>query len=197
MKVYRCIFDDRSKIEAIAFVKNPAILKHFAFEQGVEVDRQMKFIYDKNIITSPLLIPDQMIYRIDGNEPYYIYYTKADVIAITNYIILNAGKIKFNIEHDNNRVIEGVEFIGVGTTNENLDLNFFQMPENTMFCELLVNNDEVVRMIENKEVQGLSIEGVMTMVEDVEKEIEFEIEKDVQLKRMFNIEVKNKVFKIK
>ena len=170
MKVFRCYFDEKSTIDAIAFVKNPAILKHFAFEQGVEVDRQMKFIYDKNIITSPLLIPEQMIYRVDEktNEPYYIYYTTADVMAITNYIIKNSSKIKFNIEHDSNRVVEGIEFVGVGVTNDNVELNFFQLPENTMFCEFLVNNNELIKMIENKEVQGLSIEGVMTQDRDWE-----------------------------
>ena len=87
MKVFRCYFDDKSSVDAIAFVKKPAILKNFSFEQGVEVDRQMKFIYGKNIITSPLLIPDQMIYRIDGNEPYFTFKDKSSVFLFLCLVV--------------------------------------------------------------------------------------------------------------
>ena len=149
MKVYRCIFDDRSKIEAIAFVKQPAILKNFNFKTNAIIDTQLGFIFENNIITSPLLVPEQMIYRIDGNgEEYYIYYTYQDVVSISNYIVKNANNIKFNIEHDSNRIIEGVEFIGVATTSETtVDMTLIDLPVGSLLVQLIVNNDDLKEMI--------------------------------------------------
>jgi len=199
--VYRVIIDEKSVVQAIAFVKEPAIVHPFSFENEKKADTQLNFLYEKNIITSPLLLPNQMIYRRDtdsnGKEKeYYLYYTDVDVMNCANYIINNSKKIKFNIEHDENRIVEGVEFVGVGVTDDvMLYLSFFDLPKNTLFVQLQVNNDELLQMIQNGEVRGLSIEGEFTMIPDDNAFIDY-LAKQSGLDKIYNRKITNKNFKL-
>ncbi len=176
MKVYRCIFDDKSKIEAIAFVKHPAILKEALTIQKMYLDKKLNFILNENRLISPLLIPNQYIYRFDDKtkEDYYLYYSEADVIATANYLINNINNIKFNIEHNSKQLLKDIEFIGVGLVDDIIEMNFYDMPKNSLFVQLMINNDDVMNKINSGEFRGLSIEGMLSLIEDNEAFAELE-----------------------
>lgn len=159
-KVYRAIFSDTSRIDAIAFVKYPAIIKTFDYKELSFTDRVFNMKLEGNLVVSPLLIPYQFIYRNDLEE-YYIYYTEEDIIKVCNYILDNKSKIKFNYEHDNNRTIDGVNIIGVST-----DIDGKEYSSYTLVIQLQINNNDLVNKIKQKDVRGLSIEGIVNVVED-------------------------------
>lgn len=189
--VYRCIFDEHSSIDNISFVESPAIIEPLMYSKDYLTDKTIKLIYENNIITSPLLIPNQYIYRRDAEGEYYIYYTDADVITAANHIINNSKKIRFNYEHTNT-FFDNINIIGVGLVGDFVNLNYYSLPQNTLFIQLLVNNDEVIKMIKEGKIQGLSIEGVMSMIEDTEAFIDLEIKRNNTLK--YNTIVNNKTF---
>lgn len=199
INIYKASFDERSNIEAIAFVKNPAIMKDFLTTERLYADKVLNIALFENRVTSPLLISNQYIYRKDVNgEQYYIYYSDADVVKVANYLIKNNDKIKFNIEHDSNRIVEGVEFVGICVTDDVIDNNFYSLPKQTLFVQLNINNDELLQMIKNKEVAGLSIEGEIAMYRDETAYTMLQIEQEEKERlQLYERVRKNNVFKIK
>lgn len=197
MKAYKSHIDDKSVIEAIAFVREPAILKHFLTIERLYEDSVLDFYIQENRVTSPLLIPNQYIYRRDklssgDYEEYYIYYNEPDVITIANHILKNINKIKFNLEHDPAKTLTGVEFVGVCLTDEVIEANFFNLPKQTLFVQLAINNDELLQMINDKQIRGLSIEGFVGLVEDDETYTHLKVEMESRRIK----ELANGVFKI-
>jgi len=109
-----------------------------------------------------LLIPDQLIYRRDDKteEEYYVKYSKDTIRAIAyNYLKQNMTN-NATVEHA--KTVEGVSLVETWIIEGENDKskNFgFDLPEGTWFGCMKVENDEVKKQIQNKEVLGFSIEG--------------------------------------
>ena len=157
---YRALFNENSKIDAIAFVKYPAIIETFDYKELLIKDRIFELQLEGKMVTSPLLIPYQFIYRRDVEE-YYVYYTEADILNASKYIVDNAKSIKFNYEHDAGRPIEGVSIVGAY-----VDLEGKDYIEGTLVVQLAIDNEELISNIANGSIRGLSIEGVVDVIED-------------------------------
>ena len=63
-------------------------------------------------------------------------------------------------------------------------MTLIDLPVGSLLVQLMVNNDSLKDMIKRKEVEGLSIEGVITMIEDENAYINMLIEEDRTLKKL-------------
>jgi len=145
---------------AISVVEQPAIGVDFV---ALSEQHSVKFKEDfRGLLYGALLIPDQLIYRRDDKteEEYYVKYSKDTIRAIAyNYLKQNMTN-NATVEHA--KVVEGVSLVETWIIEGENDKskNFgFDLPEGTWFGCMKVENDEVKKQIQNKEVLGFSIEG--------------------------------------
>ena len=145
---------------AISVVEQPAIGVDFV---ALSEQHSVKFKEDfRGLLYGALLIPDQLIYRRDDKteEEYYVKYSKDTIRAIAyNYLKQNMTN-NATVEHA--KVVEGVSLVETWIIEGEHDKskNFgFDLPEGTWFGCMKVENDEVKKQIQNKEVLGFSIEG--------------------------------------
>lgn len=191
IKVIEYGIDDEGTlgVYAISVVEQPAIGVDFV---ALSEQHNVKFKEDfRGLLYGALLIPDQLIYRRneDTNEEYYVKYSKETIRAIAYNYLKQANQNNATVEHA--KVVDGVSLVETWIIEGENDKskNFgFSLPEGTWFGCMKVENEEVKKQIQNKEVLGFSIEGNFiaekemymsnqepTLLEEIEQAIEEEI----------------------
>jgi hypothetical protein len=147
-------------VYAISVVEQPAIGISFI---ALSEEHNVKFKEDfRGLLYGPLLIPDQLIYRRNDetDEEYYVKYSKDTIRAIAYNYLKQANQNNATVEHA--KVVDGVSLVETWIIEGENDKskNFgFNLPEGTWFGCMKVENEEVKKQIQNKEVLGFSIEG--------------------------------------
>jgi hypothetical protein len=147
-------------VYAISVVEQPAIGVDFV---ALSEQHNVKFKEDfRGLLYGALLIPDQLIYRRNDetDEEYYVKYSKDTIRAIAYNYLKQANQNNATVEHA--KVVDGVSLVETWIIEGENDKskNFgFELPEGTWFCCMKVDNEEVKKQIQNKEVLGFSIEG--------------------------------------
>ena len=129
----------------------------------------------KCLIFGPALIPDLKIYRKPNNKvqkPHYIMFSAETIEKIRR---------KFHKKNYNNRVNinhSGILISGVTMTksfllnpiNRGSVPNEFQnLPNGTWMIEYIVENDYIWKQIQEKNLNGFSIEGLIQYIDTIEK----------------------------
>jgi len=147
-------------VYAISVVEQPAIGVDFV---ALSEQHNVKFKEDfRGLLYGALLIPDQLIYRRNDetDEEYYVKYSKDTIRAIAYNYLKQANQNNATVEHA--KVVDGVSLVETWIIEGENDKskNFgFDLPEGTWFGCMKVENEEVKKQIQNKEVLGFSIEG--------------------------------------
>jgi len=166
MKVYKMICDENGEVQAIALTDAPAIGVDFiAFSKE---KRKIYFNEERRIIVSPLLIPNQLIYRYSEDiGDYFVTIDAQEIEKVAGKLF--GKKIYINYEHGS-KVFDNVNLISVFFSDANIGISapeyFSKLPEKTLYIALKVLNDEAWEMIKQKEVIGVSIEGFFTLKSD-------------------------------
>jgi hypothetical protein len=166
LPIYKMVVDENGEIQAIALTDAPAIGVNFiAFK---DQKKKIYFNDDKRIIVSPLLIPNQLIYRYDDEiGEYYVTIEPEQIKLVAQKII--GKQIIFNFEHTS-KTFNDVYLESVFVSDKDAGIEnpqyFSDLPNNTLFIVAKVLNDEAWQMIKNKEVVGISIEGLFKLVKD-------------------------------
>ena len=101
--------DENSGIDAISLVENPAIEENFL---ALSKDKQYKFAEvdkEKRLLLGAILVPNKPIYRKDGDEEYYIYFTK-DTVRKAAELYLSKGN-QNNSTYEHFEKIRGVSLV--------------------------------------------------------------------------------------
>jgi len=145
---------------AISVVEQPAIGVDFV---ALNEQHSVKFKEDfRGLLYGPLLIPGQLIFRVDEKtgEEYYVKYSKETVRAIAYNYMKQSKQNNATVEHA--KVVDGLALVEAWVIEGEHDksMNFgFDLAEGTWFGCMKVENEEVKKQIQNKEVLGFSIEG--------------------------------------
>ena len=92
MKIVELILDENqeeSGIEAISIVESPAIEEDFIALKSNEI-KLAEIDKEKKILMGALLIPNKPIYRNNGEDEYYIYFSK-DTVLKASQMYLTKG----------------------------------------------------------------------------------------------------------
>ena len=154
--------NDFSGIEAISIVENPAIEEDFIAlkEQGKLV--LAKVDEDKRILMGAALIPNKKIYRNNGLQEYYIFFSGETVRKASELFLTNGKQNNSTLEHESE--LQGLSVVEswiiedeVNDKSRKYNLN---MPVGTWMVSVKVNNDEIwEEFVKTKRVKGFSIEG--------------------------------------
>lgn len=168
--------EDDIGLVGVSFVDYPAIQRDFiAFN-----DKEIRVYFsseEKKEVVSPILIPDQLLYRESQGRPYYIRW-KADMIAkVAERFILNGFFNNVSLQHEwfnaydtdkkyEDTLLKDVSTLRVWITeDENDDLYTLygykveDVPLGSLAIHYKVCNAELWAKIKSGEVKGLSIEG--------------------------------------
>ena len=149
MKIIELIIDENdeySGIDAISLVEFPAIEENWVALN--ENKREYKFKAldeDKKILIGALLVPNKMIYRKDGDEEYYIHFTKETVKKASELYLMNGNANNATYEHI--KEVEGVSLVESWIVEDKekdksalYDLN---LPVGTWVGAVKVNNEKL------------------------------------------------------
>ncbi len=150
-------------VGAISIVSDPAIEEDFfAFSKNTEI--QFKSIdKEQQIISGPLLIPNQMILRDLGDKQYGYVYMSAETIKETSQLFLSNGN-QNNATLEHMVKLEGLSVVEswiiedpIHDKSVKFGMNF---PIGTWMVSMKVSDTEVWNeIIKTGMVKGFSIEG--------------------------------------
>ena len=184
MKIIELFIDEEgllSGIDAISIVEKPAIEENFIAlseekqVQLAEVDKE------KKILMGAALIPNKNIYRRNGEDEYYIYFSEDTVRKAAELFLMQGNQNRSTLEHQAElhglSVVES--WIVEDETHDKSRKYGLNMPIGTWMVSMKVNNDEVWEdYVKSGKVKGFSIEGyftdkvAMSQIEMLEEESE-------------------------
>jgi hypothetical protein len=102
MRIVELIIDEEAEmygIDAISIVDRPAIELDFialkeARLQFAETDT------DKRILMGPALVPDKPIYRRNGEDEFYVYFSKSTVRKASELYLKHGNQANHTLEHE-------------------------------------------------------------------------------------------------
>lgn len=165
MDTFKVIFsEEKEGVFAISLVENPAIEIDFIALSKENIIKLAEVSEEKRLLISPVLIPNQPIYRRDdkGNE-FNIVFPAETILKAQQNFYKQGFQRNSNIEHDDNLTLNDVTFVESwikedDTHDKSLKYGF-NLPNGTWFAVMKVENDETWQKVKNGEVKGFSIEG--------------------------------------
>jgi len=164
MRIVELIIDETDEyngIEAISIVENPAIEEDFVALKS----QQVKFAEvdaDKKILIGALLTPNKPIYRRNGEDEYYIYFSRDTVRKASQLYLQQNNQHNSTLEHEEK--IEGLtlveSWIVEDKEKDKSVLYDMDVPLGTWMGTVKVENDQIWNdYVKTGKVKGFSIEG--------------------------------------
>jgi ElaB/YqjD/DUF883 family membrane-anchored ribosome-binding protein len=168
MRIIELLIDEDalfSGIEAISIVDRPAIEENFIALNEQQKTKLAEIDNEKRILMGAALIPNKNIYRSDGEEEYFIYFSDQTVRQASELFLMNGNQNESTLEHE--AKLNGLSVVEswiiedeVHDKSRKYGLN---MPVGTWMVSMKVNNDEVWNnYVKTGKVKGFSIEGYFT-----------------------------------
>jgi hypothetical protein len=164
MKIVELILDEnqeQSGIEAISIVENPAIEEDFVALKSNEI-KLAEIDKEKKILMGALLIPNKPIYRNNGEDEYYIYFSKDTVLKASQMYLTKGNQNNSTLEHQHS--LSGLSLVESWLVEDEVHDKSrkygMNVPVGTWMGAVKVNNDEVWNdYVKTGKVKGFSIEG--------------------------------------
>jgi len=165
MKFFELVLDEEKLlhgIDAISIVEHPAIEEDFitmSKEQKVEfkeVDQE------KRILMGAAMIPDKPIYRRDGDEEYYVFFTKDTIRRASELYLMNGKQNNATLEHQEK--VQGLSLVEswiIEDSEKDKSRAYgLEHPVGTWMVSMKVNNEGIwEEYVKSGKVKGFSIEG--------------------------------------
>ena len=164
MKIVELILDEdqeESGIEAISIVESPAIEEDFIALKSNEI-KLAEIDKEKKILMGALLIPNKPIYRNNGEDEYYIYFSKDTVLKASQMYLTKGNQNNSTLEHQHS--LSGLSLVESWLVEDEVHDKSrkygMNVPVGTWMGAVKVNNDEVWNdYVKTGKVKGFSIEG--------------------------------------
>ena len=168
MNIIELIIDENeemSGIDAVSVVERPAIEEDFvALKDAKNQDHILlkKVDDEKRLLVGAGLIPDKPIFRRNGEQEFYIYFSKDTVRKASQLFFKKGNQNKATLEHQD-KYLDGMTIVESWIVEDSKQdkSNFYGLnyPVGTWVIAMKVENDEVWQKVKNDEVKGFSIEG--------------------------------------
>ena len=169
-------------IDAISIVEHPAIEENFVALNQQKEYKLAEADTDKRLLTGALLVPNKTIYRKDGNDEYYIYFTRETVRKASEMFLMNGYQNNSTFEHklELSRLSFVESWIVEDEVKDKSQIYDMDLPIGTWVGTMKVTNEEVWQdFVKTGKVKGFSIEGYFvekSKKEELSKEIEAGLE---------------------
>ena len=163
MKIIELIIDENeelSGVDAVSIVEFPAIESNF-----VSLNQQLalaKVDDEKRILMGAALIPNKHIYRRNGNDEYYIFFSDETVRKASELFLMNSNQNNATLEHQKElKDLSIVESWIVEDAEMDKSKKYgLDAPVGSWVVSMKVNNDVIWNdFVKTGKVKGFSIEG--------------------------------------
>jgi len=164
MNIIELVLDEMQElmgIQAISIVENPAIEEDFVAlkTQKVEFATQND---EKRILMGAALVPNKPIYRRNGEDEFYVYFSKDTIRKASELFFQNGNQNKSTLEHQ--AELQGLSvvesWIIESEDQDKSRLYGLEMPVGTWMVSMKVNNEDIwENYVKTGKVKGFSIEG--------------------------------------
>lgn len=165
--------DELSGVDAISVVATPAIESNFVALKSEEI-KLAEVSNEKRILMGAVLIPEKPIYRRNGEDEYYIYFSKDTVNKASQLFFKNGNQNNWTLEHD--KSIKGLtvveSWIVEDTQKDKSAIYNLNVPVGTWMASVKVDNDEIWNdYVKTGKVKGMSLEGYFADKLESKKEL--------------------------
>jgi len=166
--------DESLGLFGLSFVDEPAIQMdmHCFAEQKQKVYFSS---HDKREVVSPVIIPNQLIYREADGIPYYMRASRETIEKLYQRYMLSDNWQNFTYMHENidapmeERALEGVYLQRLWIIKDDKDdaftkYGFENLPAGTMMMKAKVNNRQIWNEIKEGNLRGISLEAFFNKI---------------------------------
>jgi len=193
MRIVELVIDELQQdgVEAISVVESPAIEENFIALKSKSAEVKFAEVSkEKKILMGPILIPNKPIFRMNGEDEYYIYFSR-DTVRRASELYLQAGnQSQSTLEHE--MKLQGLtlveSWIVEDKANDKSNVYNIDVPVGTWMGAVKVNNDKIWNdYVKTGKVKGFSIEGYFADKAEVPKQEENLSTDDLMVKKLINI----------
>lgn len=164
MNLIELIIDDKdvlSGVDAISVVETPAIESNFVALKAEEI-KLAQVDTEKRILMGAVLIPEKPIYRRNGEDEYYIYFSKDTVNKASQLFFQNGNQNNWTLEHG--KEIKGLtvveSWIVEDMAKDKSAIYNLSVPVGTWMASVKVEDDGIWNdYVKTGKVKGFSLEG--------------------------------------
>tara|TARA_R110001592_G_scaffold7242_1_gene40832 strand:- start:3118 stop:3717 length:600 start_codon:yes stop_codon:yes gene_type:complete len=164
MKIVELILDEAQEmmgIDAISIVESPAIQEDFIALNSDEI-KLAEVSKEKKILMGALLVPNKPIYRKNGDDEYYIYFSKDTIAKASQLYLKNGYQGNSTLEHSS--ALQGLTLVESWLVEDDVHDKSrkygMNVPVGTWMGAVKVDNDEIWNeYVKTDKVRGFSIEG--------------------------------------
>lgn len=169
-KIKKYLVGTDSETYAISLVEMPAIEEDFIALSKEEEKMEVQLSNDeKHLLYGAVLVPDKDIYRNNGEQEFYINFTKESIEKMSQDFMKEYRQHEITVDHEetSNEVYVVESWIKADLFKDKsvaLGLNE-QLPVGTWFVAMKVNNIETWERIKSGELKGFSVESMISLEE--------------------------------
>ena len=186
MNLIELIIDDNEDmqgVDAISIVENPAIESDFIALKSQEI-KMAEVDKEKRILMGAVLIPEKPIYRRNGEDEYYIYFSKDTVNKASQLFFKNGNQSNWTFEHA--KEIKGLtvveSWIVEDTAKDKSALYNLNVPVGTWMASVKVDDAELWQnFVKTGKVKGFSLEGYFADKLENKKELSEQVIEEPKL----------------
>ena len=165
--------DELSGVDAISVVATPAIESNFVALKSEEI-KLAEVSNEKRILMGAVLIPEKPIYRRNGEDEYYIYFSKDTVNKASQLFFKNGNQNNWTLEHE--KSIKGLtvveSWIVEDTQKDKSALYNLSVPVGSWMASVKVEDDTIWNeYVKTGKVKGFSLEGYFADKLETKKEL--------------------------
>ena len=192
MRIVELLLDEESLqagIQAISIVEAPAIEEDFVALKEQERVELKTMDEDKRLLLGAALVPNKPIYRRNGEDEYYIYFSQDTVRKASELFFINGNQNKATLEHQIDITgLSVVESWIIEGEQDKSKLYGMNLPVGTWMVSMKVHNDEVWNdYVKSGKVKGFSIEGYFVDKVEASKQDPLEQEAEKKLKEIEDV----------
>ena len=165
MKIIELILDENEElngIEAISIVESPAIEEDFIALKSDEI-KLAEVSKERRVLMGALLIPNKPIYRRNGEDEYYIYFSKDTVLKASQMYLMKGNQNNSTLEHQYS--LSGLSLVESWIIEDKVHDKSVKygmdLPIGTWMGTVKVNNDQVwEEFVKTQAVKGFFNRGL-------------------------------------
>jgi hypothetical protein len=178
MNFIELVIDEEAElygIDAISLVEQPAIESDFIAMNSQLLEFKTQDA-EKRIVMGAALIPDKPIYRKNGQDEYYVYFSKKTVRRAMELYFKNGHQSNATLEHEHK--INGLHVVESWIVEGEQDksrLYGLEVPVGTWMVSMKVENDAIwQKFVKEGSVKGFSIEGYFANKYEMSRAVELD-----------------------
>ena len=169
IKKYKVGID--SETYAISMVESPAIESDFVALSKDEEKRVFLESDERHIVYGAALIPDKDIYRNNGEQEFYISFTKESIEKMSQDFMKNYRQNEVTLDHDEmaNDITITESWLVEDPYKDKANALGINVPNGTWMIGMKVNQIDVWERVKSGELKGFSVESMISL-EDFSKQ---------------------------